>query len=181
MFDDLFDRLRLGELNRGVSPLESPGHAAAPVLRPVNPASGIPLPAVQAGSPDDYDRAVARATEAFRHWRTVPAPRRGEVVRQIGEALRARKADLGLLITLETGKIRSEGEGEVQEMIDIAEFVVGQSRLLHGLSMHSERPQHRMSEQWHPLGVVGIITAFNFPVAVWAWNACPAAICGIVS
>ena len=108
----------------------------------------------------------------------VPPPRRGEVVRQIGEALRAAKTDLGLLVTLETGKIRTEGEGEVQEMIDMCDFAVGLSRQLYGLTIASERPRHRMIEQWHPLGPIGIITAFNFPVAVWAWNATLAAVCG---
>jgi aldehyde dehydrogenase (NAD+) len=178
MFEELFGRLRLAEINRGVSPSDSPILAAAPVLRPVNPASGDPLPEVQAGSPDEYHRVVDRASEAFRTWRMVPPPRRGEVVRQIGEALRARKADLGLLITLETGKIRSEGEGEVQEMIDMCDFAVGLSRQLYGLTIASERPRHRMMEQWHPLGPIGIITAFNFPTAVWAWNAMIAAVCG---
>src|SRR5439155_798794 len=111
----------------------------------------------------------------------VPSPRRGEAIRLLGEALRAVKADLGALVTLENGKIKAEGLGEVQEMIDIADFAVGQSRMLYGNTMHSERPQHRMYEQWHPLGVVGIISAFNFPVAVWAWNAFLAAICGNAS
>ena len=110
----------------------------------------------------------------------VPAPKRGEAVRLIGEELRAHKSALGSLVTLETGKIKPEGDGEVQEMIDIADFAVGQSRMLYGLTMHSERPMHRMYEQWHPLGIVGIISAFNFPVAVWSWNAFLAAICGDV-
>src|SRR5687767_4138881 len=118
------------------------------------------------------------AAAAFAAWRDVPAPRRGDAVRLMGEALRAKKDLLGSLVSLEMGKIKAEGDGEVQEMIDIADFAVGQSRMLYGLSMHSERPRHRMYEQWHPLGVVGVITAFNFPVAVWAWNAMVAAICG---
>ncbi len=121
---------------------------------------------------------MAAAQETFVRWRTVPAPKRGELVRAIGERLRAQKADLGLLVTLEMGKIRAEGEGEVQEMIDMCDFAVGLSRQLYGLTMASERPQHRMFEQWHPLGPVGVITAFNFPVAVWAWNAMLAAVCG---
>ncbi len=129
-------------------------------------------------SPDEYDALAERAQEAFTSWRLVPPPPRGEVVRQIGEALREHKADLGLLVTLETGKIRSEGRGEVQEMIDMCDFAVGLSRQLYGLTIASERPQHRMFEQWHPLGPIGIITAFNFPVAVWAWNAALAAVCG---
>lgn len=178
MFEELFQRLGLGEVNRGVTPLDDRAAAAGPLLRPANPASGSPLSAVQSASPEEYDLAVDRAQAAFDSWRTVPPPRRGEVVRQIGEALRARKADLGLLITLETGKIRTEGEGEVQEMIDMCDFTVGLSRQLHGLTIASERPLHRMIEQWHPLGPIGIITAFNFPAAVWAWNAMIAAVCG---
>jgi aldehyde dehydrogenase (NAD+) len=121
---------------------------------------------------------IASAQQAAAAWREIPAPKRGETVRLLGEELRRHKSDLGTLVSLENGKILAEGLGEVQEMIDIADFAVGQSRMLYGLSMHSERPRHRMSEQWHPLGVVGIITAFNFPVAVWAWNALLGAICG---
>lgn len=126
----------------------------------------------------EYDTVINRAQKAFETWRMVPAPKRGEIVRQIGEALRVRKQELGALVSLEVGKIRAEGAGEVQEMIDIADFAVGQSRMLYGLSMHSERPDHRMYEQWHPLGPVGVITAFNFPVAVWAWNAMIALVAG---
>src|SRR5262245_49391590 len=144
----------------------------------INPATGRPIARVRTGSADDYGRVAARAVETFHAWRTVPAPRRGEVIRQFGELLRAHKADLGLLVTLETGKILSEGEGEVQEMIDMCDFAVGLSRQLHGLTIASERPAHRMLEQWHPLGPVGIITAFNFPMAVWSWNAAVAAVCG---
>jgi len=133
---------------------------------------------VKMASVDDYERVAEEAQRAFLRWRNVPAPQRGEVVRQIGLALRDTKEDLGLLVTQETGKIRSEGDGEVQEMIDICDFAVGLSRQLHGLTIASERPLHRMMEQWHPLGPIGIITAFNFPVAVWAWNAMIAAVCG---
>ncbi len=122
--------------------------------------------------------AIAAAHRAFRHWRCVPAPRRGELVRLLGEELRNAKEDLGRLVTIETGKILSEGEGEVQEMIDICEFAVGLSRQLYGLTIATERPNHRMLETWHPAGVVGIISAFNFPVAVWAWNAALALVCG---
>jgi aldehyde dehydrogenase (NAD+) len=118
----------------------------------------------------DYERVVSDAAKAFQEWRTWPAPKRGEVIRQLAEAMRAKKKALGALVSLEMGKIRVEGEGEIQEMIDICDFAVGQSRMLYGLQMHSERPNHRMYEQWHPLGLVGIITAFNFPVAVWSWN-----------
>ena len=124
---------------------------------------------VQAGS-EVYDRVVAEATRAFEMWRMVPAPKRGELIRDLGNALRELKEPLGDLVSLEMGKIRAEGHGEVQEMIDICDFAVGLSRQLYGLTLASERPAHRMMEQWHPLGVVGIITAFNFPVAVWAWN-----------
>jgi aldehyde dehydrogenase (NAD+) len=133
---------------------------------------------VPASSDADYERIVERAQAAFRIWRTTPAPRRGEAVRLCGEALRKHKDALGSLVALEMGKIKPEGDGEVQEMIDIADFAVGQSRMLYGYTMHSERPGHRMYDQYHPLGLVGIISAFNFPVAVWAWNAMLAAIAG---
>jgi aldehyde dehydrogenase (NAD+) len=126
----------------------------------------------------DVEQALARADAAFRVWRSVPAPKRGELVRLLGEELRAHKDALAMLVTIEAGKVTSEGLGEVQEMIDIADFAVGLSRQLHGLTIATERPMHRMMEQWHPLGVVGIITAFNFPVAVWAWNAALALVCG---
>jgi aldehyde dehydrogenase (NAD+) len=144
----------------------------------LNPATGEPIAAVRLATAEDYERVAATTVEAFREWQTWPAPRRGEVVRQLGDELRRHKEDLGRLVTLEVGKVVSEGLGEVQEMIDMADLAVGMSRQLYGLSMHSERPQHRMYEQWHPLGPVGIITAFNFPIAVWAWNAMVAAICG---
>jgi aldehyde dehydrogenase (NAD+) len=178
MFDDLFPRLGIGQINGGVSLEGAPSPVGTTVIRPTNPATGQSLPGVRTATIEEYDRVVDRACEAFRSWRMVPPPRRGEVVRQIGLALRAQKADLGLLVTLETGKIRSEGEGEVQEMIDMCDFAVGLSRQLYGLTIASERPRHRMLEQWHPLGPLGIITAFNFPVAVWAWNAVIAAVCG---
>src|SRR5262245_56092347 len=143
-----------------------------------SPIDGKPLARVKQCTPADYERIATRAHEAFQSWRSVPAPIRGETVRRLGNALREAKKDLGELVTLENGKIRAEGEGEVQEMIDICDFAVGLSRQLYGLTMHSERPNHRMYEQWHPLGVVGIISAFNFPVAVWAWNSALAAVCG---
>src|SRR5690606_9741217 len=133
---------------------------------------------VREGNAADYEKTIQRAQAAFEKWRTVPAPKRGEIIRQFGNALRAAKKDLGRLVTLENGKILAEGEGEVQEMIDICDFAVGLSRQLYGLTIASERPQHRMMEQWQPLGVVGIISAFNFPVAVWAWNSALAAVCG---
>jgi aldehyde dehydrogenase (NAD+) len=127
---------------------------------------------------ESYEKVVKTAQEAFTQWRSWPAPRRGEVVRQIGEALRREKSALGRLVSYEMGKSLQEGYGEVQEMIDICDFAVGLSRQLHGLTMHSERPAHRMYEQWHPLGPVGIISAFNFPVAVWSWNSMLAWVCG---
>src|SRR5262249_34751696 len=142
------------------------------------PATGEPIAAVKSAGLADYQTVMSRAMDSFREWRMIPAPKRGEIVREIAEELRAHKRSLGALVSLEMGKIRAEGEGEVQEMIDIADFAVGLSRQLYGLTMHSERPGHRMYEQWHPLGVVGVISAFNFPVAVWAWNAMIAAVCG---
>ena len=153
----------------------------AGTITPVNPATGEAIATVQATSAADYEAIVQRAQEAFAVWRTTPAPRRGEAVRLCGEALRQHKDALGSLVALEMGKIKPEGDGEVQEMIDIADFAVGQSRMLYGYTMHSERPGHRMYEQWHPIGLVGIVSAFNFPVAVWAWNAFLAAICGDIS
>ncbi|HEY5101431.1 MAG TPA: aldehyde dehydrogenase family protein [Steroidobacteraceae bacterium] len=146
-----------------------------------NPTTGGLIATVRAASAADYEDVMQSAVKAAAEWRQAPAPKRGEAVRLLGDALRARKTDLGTLVSLENGKILAEGQGEVQEMIDICDFAVGQSRMLYGLTMHSERAQHRMYEQWHPLGVVGIISAFNFPVAVWAWNACLAAICGNAS
>jgi aldehyde dehydrogenase (NAD+) len=150
----------------------------AGALQPVNPATGEVIATVHASSAADYETIVKRAQEAFKVWRTTPAPQRGEAVRLCGEALRKHKDALGSLVALEMGKIKPEGDGEVQEMIDIADFALGQSRMLYGYTMHSERPGHRMYEQYHPLGIVGIISAFNFPVAVWAWNAMLAAACG---
>jgi aldehyde dehydrogenase (NAD+) len=144
----------------------------------IDPATGEPIARVGACTMEDYERVVGSAMRAATAWRKVPAPQRGELVRRIGEELRRCKDALGSLIALETGKIKAEGDGEVQEMIDIADFAVGQSRMLYGKTMHSERPQHRLYEQWHPLGVVGVITAFNFPAAVWSWNAFVAAVAG---
>ena len=144
----------------------------------VSPTDASPIARVAGAAVSDYDAVLASAEKAARAWREVPAPKRGEAVRRIGLLLRDYKGALGTLIALENGKIKAEGDGEVQEMIDIADFAVGQSRMLYGKTMHSERPAHRMYEQWHPLGIVGVITAFNFPVAVWAWNALIAAICG---
>ena len=145
-----------------------------------SPIDGTKLASVAMADEAAYEKVIAQAQEAFQHWRTVPAPQRGEIVRQIGNQLRQHKEALGQLVTLEMGKIYQEGLGEVQEMIDICDFAVGQSRQLYGFTMHSERPMHRMYDQYHPLGVVGIISAFNFPVAVWAWNAMLAAVSGNV-
>ncbi len=144
----------------------------------ISPVTGKRIGKVRLADKSDYENVARSAVKAFDVWKTMPAPKRGEVVRQIGDALRAKKKELGALVSLEVGKIRVEGEGEIQEAIDMADFAVGQSRMLYGLSMHSERPKHRMTEQWHPLGPVGVITAFNFPAAVWSWNALLALICG---
>jgi aldehyde dehydrogenase (NAD+) len=149
-----------------------------PLIESINPANGQRLAQVRGATPADYEHVMGAAVAAAAAWRRVPAPKRGEAVRLVGEELRVHKHALGSLVSLENGKIKAEGDGEVQEMIDIADFAVGQSRMLYGNTMHSERPQHRMYEQWHPLGVVGVISAFNFPVAVWAWNAFLAAIAG---
>jgi L-aminoadipate-semialdehyde dehydrogenase len=151
------------------------------LIESVSPATGEVIAKVHCATETDYDQVIRDAQEAFKVWRDVPAPQRGEAVRLMGEALRKHKDALGSLVSLEMGKIKAEGDGEVQEMIDIADFAVGQSRMLYGKTMHSERLHHRMYEQWHPLGVVGVISAFNFPVAVWSWNAFLAAICGNVT
>ncbi|HEX4383976.1 MAG TPA: aldehyde dehydrogenase family protein [Myxococcales bacterium] len=144
------------------------------------PATGEPLGRMRPASKAEYEAAVEKALQRFTEWRMRPAPKRGELVRHLGELLREHKTALGELVSMETGKIRAEGLGEVQEMIDICEFAVGLSRQLHGLTIASERPRHRLMEQWHPLGAVGIVSAFNFPVAVWSWNAALAAVCGDV-
>src|SRR4051794_39519476 len=178
MFDDLLKRLGVAPVNPGACHerwIDEPGTEE---LKSINPSTGRPLARVKLAGRAAYEEVIDHAVAAFKGWRTTPAPRRGEVVRRIGEALRAHKADLGLLITLETGKIRTEGEGEIQEMIDMCDFAVGLSRQLYGLTIASERPRHRMIEQWHPLGPIGVITAFNSPAAVWAWNAMVAAVCG---
>jgi aldehyde dehydrogenase (NAD+) len=151
---------------------------SGPELDVFSPIDGSRIAGVRQVTEDEYDGIVDRAHAAFLEWRKVPAPRRGEVVRQLGNRLRENKEALGALVTLEMGKIAAEGQGEVQEMIDICDFAVGLSRQLYGLTMTSERTDHRMMEQWHPLGIVGVISAFNFPVAVWSWNAAIAAVCG---
>jgi len=143
-----------------------------------NPATGEAIASVIQATAETYEKVASAAQESFLTWRNVPAPKRGDVVRDLGNALRELKEPLGDLVTVEMGKIRAEGHGEVQEMIDICDMAVGQARMLYGLSMHSERASHRMYEQWHPLGILGLITSFNFPVAVWSWNSTLAAICG---
>ena len=152
--------------------------SSGPSITSLNPADGNELGRVCLASAEDYERTVAQSLDVFQRWRMFPAPKRGQIVREIGDELRRFKDDLGTLVTLEMGKILAEGKGEVQEMIDIADFAVGLSRQLYGLTIASERPEHRMLEQWQPLGVVGVISAFNFPVAVWSWNALIAAVCG---
>ncbi|MEP7043903.1 MAG: aldehyde dehydrogenase family protein [Dokdonella sp.] len=179
----LLKALGLGQTNSGTYL----GHGEwskttdAGLVQSVNPSTNEVIADVHASSASDYETLVARAQAAFAIWRTTPAPRRGEAVRLCGDALRKHKDALGSLVALEMGKIKPEGDGEVQEMIDIADFAVGQSRMLYGYTMHSERPGHRMYEQWHPVGLVGVISAFNFPVAVWAWNSFLAAICGDIT
>ncbi|HLT64726.1 MAG TPA: aldehyde dehydrogenase family protein [Flavobacterium sp.] len=150
------------------------------IIQSYSPADGKLIGAVKTSTQEDYEAVMTKASEAFKTWRLVPAPKRGEIVRQVGEALRANKENLGKLVSYEMGKSFQEGLGEVQEMIDICDFAVGLSRQLYGFTMHSERPKHRMYDQYHPLGVVGIISAFNFPVAVWSWNAALAWVCGDV-
>lgn len=178
----ILDQLGLGERNPGTwIGGEALASADGTLIDSFNPATGERIASVVATTPEDYDRLVQAAEEAAREWRRIPAPVRGEAVRRIGNALREDKDALGSLVSLEMGKIKAEGDGEVQEMIDIADFAVGQARMLYGKTMHSERPEHRMYEQWHPLGVVGTISAFNFPVAVYAWNAFVAAVCGNVN
>ena len=175
---DVLKALEIEPLNSGACGTGWIDHPSGGELVSLNPATGAELARVTMAGPGDYDRIVSEAVETFGKWRLVPAPKRGGIVREIGDELRARKNELGTLVTLETGKILSEGLGEVQEMIDLADFAAGLSRQLYGLTMSSERPGHRMYEQWLPLGVAGIITAFNFPVAVWSWNALIAAVCG---
>ena len=155
-------------------------HSNGPVLESYSPVDGQRIAAVHQSTEADYEATMQRSAEAFKVWRNMPAPKRGEIVRQVGEELRKYKEPLGKLVSYEMGKSLQEGLGEVQEMIDICDFAVGLSRQLYGLTMHSERPKHRMYEQWHPLGIVGIISAFNFPVAVWSWNAAIAWVCGDV-
>jgi aldehyde dehydrogenase (NAD+) len=183
MSADILNALGLTELNPGtyLGNGEWSQSRDAALIDSVNPSNHAVIARVSASTAAEYDQLMARALEVQKVWRTTPAPRRGEAIRLCGDALRRHKDALGSLVALEMGKIKPEGDGEVQEMIDIADFAVGQSRMLYGLTMHSERPGHRMYEQWHPIGLVGVISAFNFPVAVWAWNSFLAAICGDVT
>src|SRR3989441_6032456 len=174
----LLARLDLQAQNAGACAGPQGWRGSGPTLASRNPSDESLIAGIATATADDYDAVLESATKAALAWREVPAPKRGEAVRRLGLLVREHKDALGTLVALENGKIKAEGDGEVQEMIDIADFAVGQSRMLYGKTMHSERAAHRMYEQWHPLGVVGVITAFNFPVAVWAWNAMLAAVCG---
>ena len=168
--------LGIKAVNPGV--FDGDWRGSGPTVDVVSPINGKLFARVRQASPEDRERAITRALHAFQTWRVTPAPVRGETIRHLGNALRDEKAALARLVTIETGKILAESEGEVQEMIDICDFAVGISRQLHGLTIASERPKHRLMEQWHPLGVIGVISAFNFPVAVWGWNSALAAVCG---
>jgi aldehyde dehydrogenase (NAD+) len=176
----LLTALGLKGQNFGVSDGQFRASKTSATITSYDPATGNAVASVAQASADDVEQITVGASAAFERWRTLPAPHRGAIVAELGAELRAHKAELGALISLEAGKIRSEGLGEVQEMIDICDFALGLSRQLYGLAMHSERPNHRMYEQWHPLGIVAVITSFNFPMAVWAWNAAIAAVCGDV-
>jgi aldehyde dehydrogenase (NAD+) len=175
---EILEKLHIEPVNSGACYGDWIANPSGGEMESFNPATGESLAKIQMAGPADYELVMQHATEAFLEWRMVPAPKRGEMVREIAGELREHKDDLGALVTLEMGKILAEGRGEVQEMIDVADFAVGLSRQLYGMTTHSERPGHRMYEQWHPLGIVGVISAFNFPVAVWSWNAMIAAVCG---
>jgi aldehyde dehydrogenase (NAD+) len=177
---EVLARLGIEETNSGVCTGTNWFKTSGDTTVSVSPIDGKPIASVVNGSAEDLETVIQTAEKAFQEWKTIPAPQRGEVVRQVGNALRDSKEDLGYLVSLEMGKIYQEGLGEVQEMIDICDFAVGQSRQLYGYTMQSERPKHRMYDQYHPLGIVGVVSAFNFPVAVWAWNTMIAAIAGDV-
>jgi aldehyde dehydrogenase (NAD+) len=174
----LLERLGIQEVNSGAGWGEWIDNPRGGELVSINPSDGSAIATIRMAGAEDYEEVMRQACATFPRWRACPAPKRGEIVREIGQELRRYKDDLGALVSLEMGKILAEGKGEVQEMIDIADFAMGLSRQLYGLTMQSERPSHRMYEQWHPLGVAGVISAFNFPVAVWSWNAMIAAVCG---
>ena len=177
---DFLKALSINDTNAGVSTGVNWIKSKGETISSYSPVDGKLIGNVTTADKEAYETVTEKAEEAFKEWRTWPAPKRGEIVRQIGEALRQNKEPLGKLVSYEMGKSLQEGYGEVQEMIDICDFAVGLSRQLHGLTMHSERPAHRMYEQYHPLGIVGIISAFNFPVAVWSWNSMLAWVCGDV-
>tara|TARA_S200000501_G_scaffold312390_1_gene303437 strand:+ start:934 stop:2454 length:1521 start_codon:yes stop_codon:yes gene_type:complete len=181
--NDILKKLSVKEMNYGcgIGGSESFATGNGGILESFNPATGEKLGSIKMCSEADYERVIIESQIAFESWRIVPAPIRGQLILEMANELRDKKDLLGSLVSLEMGKIKAEGDGEVQEMIDIADFAVGLSRQLYGLTMHSERPLHRMYEQWHPLGIVGVISAFNFPVAVWSWNAFIAAVCGNVT
>lgn len=176
----MLSRLGIEKLNNGASDGIDWITTEGQIIESISPVDGRLIGAVKQATPADYDLVMTKAESAFKTWSNSPAPARGEIVRQLANAFREHKEDLGMLVSYEMGKVYQEGLGEVQEMIDIADFAVGLSRQLYGLTMHSERPMHRMYEQYHPLGIVGIVSAFNFPVAVWAWNAMIAIVCGDV-
>ncbi len=180
MIAEALKKLNITALNKGVSTGINSWQGAGNLLESFSPVDENLIGAVHEAHESDYEKVVEQANAAYQIWRTIPAPKRGEIVRQMGDALRANKHELGQLVSYEMGKSLQEGWGEVQEMIDICDFAVGLSRQLYGLTMQSERPSHRMYEQWQPLGIVGIISAFNFPVAVWSWNAMLAWVCGDV-
>ena len=177
---EVLDQLGIKEINNGASTGSHWFKTRGEVLPSVSPVDGNKMADINSATEAEYEACISKATDAFKEWRLIPAPKRGEVVRQLGEELRKYKEPLGKLVSYEMGKSYQEGLGEVQEMIDICDFAVGLSRQLHGFTMHSERPGHRMYEQYHPLGIVGVISAFNFPVAVWSWNTALAWICGDV-
>ena len=181
--NDILKQLGIEQVNNGTSlgGIKSFASDNGGILDSFNPSTGEKLATIQMCSVEDYEKVIEESQKAFKEWRMVPAPIRGQLILEMANELRAKKDLLGSLVSLEMGKIKAEGDGEVQEMIDIADFAVGLSRQLYGLTMHSERPLHRMYEQWHPLGIVGVISAFNFPVAVWSWNAFISAICGNIT
>lgn len=176
----ILDTFGITDVNKAASTGGQEYASGGDLITSISPVDGHNIASVQSATANEYEKVIHTAQNAFKEWRMVPAPKRGEVVRQIGEELRKYKQELGVLVSYEMGKSLQEGLGEVQEMIDICDFAVGLSRQLHGLTMHSERPNHRMYEQYHPLGIVGIISAFNFPVAVWSWNSMLAWVCGDV-
>src|SRR3989338_737838 len=183
MHEKLLSQLHIGSHHSGVSTGLHwwSSNKKSGEIHSYNPTNGELIASIYRATKEDYEHTMKEAERSFLIWRDIPAPKRGEVIRAIGDELRKQKDFLGSLVSLEMGKSKQEGDGEVQEMIDMADFAVGQARMLYGKTMHSERPMHRMYEQWHPLGIVSVISAFNFPVAVWSWNAFIAAICGNVT